>query len=294
MNKIIFTLLILLIFQVSCKEKEVDPFIVMNSKIEESNSIYDLKIETLLQSITIKADQNDHLFIQLEKAKKVESISKTLVNYIEDLKTVIKSKNSKEYINELFFNNGQLTFEAKELLNYIEIYKYGIISTLNSNYPEITAIINNTFDIGTIEDRRGNETNWLTLNFKNFSPNSIVTKLSSLQSDINRIETNYLSSLLNINMKDAPKHPGLVKNMDSKPNPNKARLIIENTDESIAKNNTVDIKPKVKTTLKTHTVQKGETVYRISKKYGITIAKLKKFNGMTNNNLVVGQKIRVQ
>ena len=43
-----------------------------------------------------------------------------------------------------------------------------------------------------------------------------------------------------------------------------------------------------------HTVLKGETVYRISVKYGITTTQLKKMNGMTNNNLVVGQKIRVQ
>ena len=42
---------------------------------------------------------------------------------------------------------------------------------------------------------------------------------------------------------------------------------------------------------KSHIVEKGETLYSISKKFNITIQKLKELNNLDNNNLSVGQKI---
>ena len=42
---------------------------------------------------------------------------------------------------------------------------------------------------------------------------------------------------------------------------------------------------------KFHIVEKGETLYSISKKFNITIQKLKELNNLDNNNLSVGQKI---
>lgn len=42
-----------------------------------------------------------------------------------------------------------------------------------------------------------------------------------------------------------------------------------------------------------HTVQKGESLYTISKKYNIPVAKLKQLNNMKDNKIIVGQKLRV-
>jgi LysM repeat protein len=44
---------------------------------------------------------------------------------------------------------------------------------------------------------------------------------------------------------------------------------------------------------KTHTVQKGETLYRISKLYGMTVDDLKSLNGLTDNAVSIGQKLKV-
>ncbi len=41
-----------------------------------------------------------------------------------------------------------------------------------------------------------------------------------------------------------------------------------------------------------HTVQKGETLYQLAKKYGYTVDKFKSINGLTSNALNVGQKLR--
>jgi murein DD-endopeptidase MepM/ murein hydrolase activator NlpD len=42
---------------------------------------------------------------------------------------------------------------------------------------------------------------------------------------------------------------------------------------------------------KYHIVQKGETLYSIGKKYGISVEKLKRINNLTTNTILVGQKI---
>ncbi len=44
---------------------------------------------------------------------------------------------------------------------------------------------------------------------------------------------------------------------------------------------------------KTHKVAPGETLYSISKKYGINVDQLKRWNGLVNSNLSLGQVIKV-
>lgn len=43
-----------------------------------------------------------------------------------------------------------------------------------------------------------------------------------------------------------------------------------------------------------HTVKKGETLYKIAKKYGISVEELKRINHLTDNNLKIGQKLIIK
>lgn len=43
----------------------------------------------------------------------------------------------------------------------------------------------------------------------------------------------------------------------------------------------------------TYTVKKGDTLYSISQQYGITVEELKLINNLTNNNLYIGQELKV-
>ena len=43
-----------------------------------------------------------------------------------------------------------------------------------------------------------------------------------------------------------------------------------------------------------HTVQKGDTLWNISQKYGFSVEELKKINGITDNTVKVGQKLKVK
>jgi LysM repeat protein len=60
----------------------------------------------------------------------------------------------------------------------------------------------------------------------------------------------------------------------------------------------VSVKTTTKTakisSFKTHTVKKGETLYSISRKYNITVQKLKKDNNLSGNALSIGQKLIIK
>jgi len=42
-----------------------------------------------------------------------------------------------------------------------------------------------------------------------------------------------------------------------------------------------------------HLVQKGDTLYSISKRYGISVEELKGFNNLINNNIKIGEVLKV-
>jgi LysM repeat protein len=51
---------------------------------------------------------------------------------------------------------------------------------------------------------------------------------------------------------------------------------------------------KVKDKKNQHTVAKGETLYRIAKKYKVSVEDLKKYNGLEGNEIFVGQVLYVE
>jgi membrane-bound lytic murein transglycosylase D len=45
--------------------------------------------------------------------------------------------------------------------------------------------------------------------------------------------------------------------------------------------------------IKYHKVRSGESLYVISKKYGVTINEIKSYNGLKSNNLQIGQTLKI-
>lgn len=54
------------------------------------------------------------------------------------------------------------------------------------------------------------------------------------------------------------------------------------------------VKPEPKTELITHEVQKGETMWAISKKYGVEVEELKSWNNKSDNSLSLGEKLIIR
>ena len=42
-----------------------------------------------------------------------------------------------------------------------------------------------------------------------------------------------------------------------------------------------------------HIVEKGETLYRISVNYGITVGQIRKWNNLTDNTILLGQELKI-
>lgn len=50
-------------------------------------------------------------------------------------------------------------------------------------------------------------------------------------------------------------------------------------------------KEEINKEVKTYTVEKGDTLYSISRRFSISVASLKKYNGLVSNNIAIGQKL---
>ncbi len=330
--KLVIFLSIVLLLSSCKKDENLASFISNNQKIEDSNENLNIKNESFLEAIYIQADKNDDLIPRKETAKKVHAIGVDLYKYIEDLKVAIKEKNTTEFVNELFFNGDELTTEGKEFLSYIKNYSDSMNATLQNTNPRIVGMVNNNFKLSEYEDRRGKKTDWLTIKFKDFSPIISITTLSNMQYDIRRIETQYLAELLGVKLnthvrkivdnikKESEKQISQNQKVEEVDTP-----VISETDKEavvqekeaisneIAKTDVEEpavkeepvvkeevkieepkkITPKV-VAKKTHTVKPGENLYRISLKYKMSPDKIKKLNGMRNNNIVVGQVLKLE
>ena len=310
----------MLLFVLSCGKKDstLSSFALNNKKIEDSNENLSIKNNSFLEAIYIQADKNDDLIERKAMANQIHAIGADLYNYIEDLKIAIKRKNTTEYVNELFFNGDDITKEGNEFLMYIDNYKQSMSTVLENQNPIIVGMVNTNFDLSVIEDRRGIKTNWLTLNFRDLSPIISIIKLSTMQSDIRRIETQYFAELLGVKLnipirktannnikEETDKLIGENSNKDldeekdlvDKETPKVDKVIVKEPKSLVkVKKEPIKITPKtiVNSTKKTHTVKPGENLYRISLKYKMTAEKIKKLNRMKNNNIVVGQVLKLE
>lgn len=72
------------------------------------------------------------------------------------------------------------------------------------------------------------------------------------------------------------------------------RKVVEPRMEQIASDENGDYTYETQVVTKTHTVRSGESLGKIASKYGTTVAAIKKTNKLNNNNLRVGQRLKVK
>ncbi|MFH4966252.1 glucosaminidase domain-containing protein [Gaetbulibacter sp. M235] len=68
----------------------------------------------------------------------------------------------------------------------------------------------------------------------------------------------------------------------------------EKNDSSVSNNQGQEIKANTVTGSNTYTVEKGDTLYSISKKFNTTVSELQDMNGLTDNSISLGQKLKVK
>ena len=76
------------------------------------------------------------------------------------------------------------------------------------------------------------------------------------------------------------------------------QLVVSGTAKTTATTTTTTTTTSAKTVsystgASTHTVKAGDTLFRIAKNNGLTLSELKALNGLTSNNIRVGQVLKV-
>ncbi|HAK87713.1 MAG TPA: hypothetical protein DHV16_08900 [Nitrospiraceae bacterium] len=69
------------------------------------------------------------------------------------------------------------------------------------------------------------------------------------------------------------------------------KIRIKNADRKVARKNSAKGKPHSKGTENTYTVKKGDTIYRIAKRFDLSIEELKELNALKKNSLKIGQTL---
>ncbi len=77
------------------------------------------------------------------------------------------------------------------------------------------------------------------------------------------------------------------------PSQSPAKSVVEQQESPKVKPTAPSSPSKEGNSKQTHTVQKGETLYAISKMYGMSVDEVKKINGLNSNAVAVGQKLKV-
>jgi flagellum-specific peptidoglycan hydrolase FlgJ len=72
------------------------------------------------------------------------------------------------------------------------------------------------------------------------------------------------------------------------------RYGLDKYDREVLRSGTIVKKVSKKYDYKVHVVQKGDTLYSISRRYFVSVPELMKINNMTNSNLAIGQKLTVK
>ncbi len=197
---------------VSCSDKKIiAAFGYMNEKLEESNQVLAMRNEVFQQVLTSKIEEEPKRYKSIkEKAERIESISSNFYNYLEDLKDTIynghfeqgedrtnyvKLSDSK-FLDELFFSQNKPTAEGQQFLDEITQFKQNIASALGRGFASIASLVNARFRIDDIIARNDKKIPWLNLKFEGFPAITSITNLSQMQTDIQLIQSELLSSMI--------------------------------------------------------------------------------------------------
>ena len=191
--------------------KEVlSAFGLLEEKITQSNESTDLRNDAFMANLAIKASDEPQTYADLnEKAKQINTLSNTLDNYIEEIKTgMMKTvkpdqqdnyevQDKPDFLDTKFFKGDKLSKDGLLFESNMLAYRDGIIDILGDDYPVISKSVNEQFGMQE-ESPRGKKVkvNALKFHFEGFPMIASKTKLTQIQSNIKTIQNDILSTMM--------------------------------------------------------------------------------------------------
>jgi len=191
--------------------KEVlSAFGLLEEKITQSNESTDLRNDAFMANLAVKASDEPQTYAELnEKAKQINTLSNTLDNYIEEIKTgMMKTvkpdqqdnyevQDKPDFLDTKFFKGDKLSKDGLLFESNMLAYRDGIIDILGDDYPVISKSVNEQFGMQE-ESPRGKKVkvNALKFHFEGFPMIASKTKLTQIQSNIKTIQNEILSTMM--------------------------------------------------------------------------------------------------
>ena len=195
--------------------KEVlSAFGLMNEKLALSNVRTGERNAAFMTDLAAKVEEQPEKYKpEMEKAKQLNVLSTELESYLEsvkgqllagmtdDQKTDYQTMDKDAVLNEYFFVSGNVGPNGKEYMNKINAYREGVTKLLTSteggtDFTDNVKSINADFSTEDVTTREGLKQNWLNYNFEGFPQVASLTKMTQMQSDIKKNQSEILSSIL--------------------------------------------------------------------------------------------------
>lgn len=192
----------------------ISAFGLMNERFEDS-SINSIKNnETLLAALDAKAAEAKGEFeIAAKKAHELQTVTKSFYEYIGTIKAVAlkgteidpetgklpyESMDKGENLDNLLFSPAGYSEKGKEVVSTVEKFKSDVKSILGTDrkFASIIDEVTKKFDLSDVKNKDGIPIEYLEYHYKGFPSIASIAKLSSMQNDVEKVETDVYNTLL--------------------------------------------------------------------------------------------------
>ncbi|NQY06515.1 MAG: hypothetical protein HRT68_10115 [Flavobacteriaceae bacterium] len=130
---------------------------------------------------------------------KLETIKNKLGNEYErdaDGDLPFDKMDRSDQIDEAWFNGDQITEEGQIMIDAVDAYRKAMLENLEERTLQFREDVSERFSTNKIKAKDGVNKTWLDYHFKGFPIISFISKISSMQADVKRIENEVLYELL--------------------------------------------------------------------------------------------------
>ena len=188
-------------------------FGVMNAELTSTNKELEVRNDQFMQGLEEKAREQSEKYLALKlKADSIRNISTTFYNFLEAtkegayLKAEEKGTRRDEYgkmdltshFTELYFDGVEYKEGGKEFIQNMDNFREGFVQIASSD-PKLKSIadeVASKFSTDDIIDSDGKARKYLDYHYKEMPLIVGITKLSLLQSTLQNIEAQLLSTML--------------------------------------------------------------------------------------------------
>jgi len=188
--------------------KEVlSAFGLMNEKLSESNISATERNLNFMEGLEQKVEEQPEKYKPLQaKAKSISAMANDVNDYIAKIKAdmlaTVEDPNMYEvmdkgdFLDEKWFGPKGVRPEGQEFLDKLKGFRIGVKTALGETYPEIVSGVEKDFSTAQVLNKDNKKRDWLDYHYKGFPMVASLTKLTQLQADVKKTESEVLSAML--------------------------------------------------------------------------------------------------